>query len=99
MDVDNPFREGLDERLRNFPQETRQHNQVDVKALHLFDEGIAIEVLLGNHPQRNAQVLGAFDRISLRVVAHHIDDFNIRVVGEILGNALQVGAVAADEYG
>ena len=70
-----------------------------MKVLHLLDEGLAFEILFGNHAQRDAQFLRSFNGIGLGIIAHHVDDFNVFVVGKILGNALQVGAIAADEYG
>ena len=99
MDVDNLFREGLDQVFRNFPKETRQNDKVDMKALQLLDEGLAFEFFSIDHTQGNAQFLRSFNGIGLGIVANHVDDFDVFVIGEIFGNALQVGAVAADEYG
>ena len=99
VDVHNLLREGLDQVLWQFPKETSQHNQVNAKVLQLLDKGLAFKILSGDHAQGDAQILCPFDGIGFGIVAHHVGDFNVVVVGKILSNTLQVGAVAADKYG
>ena len=64
-----------------------------------MDKSLTVEFLSVDHPQGNAKVLGPLDGLGLGVVAYHIGDFDFGIVGEIFGNALQVGAVARDEDG
>ena len=99
MDVHNMMGIGLDEAFRNLPKEAGQYDEVQIQVDHFLRELGTVEHRLGDHFNRDAQILGSLNGIRLGVVADYVDDFNIGFVGEILGDTLQVGAVAGDEDG
>ncbi len=95
MDIDDPVLVGFDEGQRDFPQKSRQYQEVDLLFLEFGDIGIAPEELFFFDQQvRNVILFGDVEYARVRVVANDQADADGGVIPEVFDYTGGIGTCA-----